>query len=160
MTDVPYNTSADARALIAEGKKHEAATTDAGSIARIAWLRTNLAALLTGYTAALDEVDRQVAERELDTREALVENGQLRERLTRHDAQAELVQDRMAGLERRWRQQAEEIANVVIAMIARIRELERTVGQAADLLEAKSDGLARREWAKAIRRYVANGGER
>jgi hypothetical protein len=47
--------------------------------------------------------------------------------------------------------------DVTLALIARIRELERTVGQAADLLEAKSDGSARREWAKAIRKYVANG---
>jgi hypothetical protein len=49
--------------------------------------------------------------------------------------------------------------DVTLALIARIRELERTVGQAADLLEAKSDGSARREWAKAIRKYVANGVE-
>ena len=44
--------------------------------------------------------------------------------------------------------------SVVIALIARIRLLERTVGQAATLLEAKSGVAARREWAKRIRVHV------
>lgn len=48
---------------------------------------------------------------------------------------------------------------VVLALIARIRLLERTVGQAATLLEARSDRAARLEWAKRIRVYAAEGAE-
>lgn len=48
---------------------------------------------------------------------------------------------------------------VVLALIARIRVLQRTVGQSATLLEAKSDVAARREWAKRIRVYAAEGAE-
>lgn len=46
---------------------------------------------------------------------------------------------------------------VVLAMIARIRELEGEANNAAALLEAKSDLAARREWAKALRERVAKG---
>lgn len=71
----------DARALIAEGQRHEAtfsAACDSGSIevvgetkdeharirASVEWVYDNLATLLDGYTAALDEVERVTRERD------------------------------------------------------------------------------------------------
>lgn len=62
-----------ARELIAEGRKHDEAMTDApwsrgdrriyptsgsNDSAGIAWMRTNLRALLDGYAAALDEIEQ------------------------------------------------------------------------------------------------------
>lgn len=52
----------DERALIAEARRHDEAFDNPASTVEYGraqnWLRTNLAALLTGYSAALDEIDR------------------------------------------------------------------------------------------------------
>jgi len=78
--------TAEARALIAEGKHHDEAMQwaqifsvviqvqgDGDDATGIAWLRTNLAALLTGYAVALDALD--AAEARLETKDAVIAAG-------------------------------------------------------------------------------------
>jgi hypothetical protein len=105
-------TTAEARALIADGKKHdEAIRSEQPTTCRcidpnfaevfgphvsaecpirqwrakqedaVEWRDKNWSNLITGYASALDEAERHAAAREQDTREALVENDQLREQL-------------------------------------------------------------------------------
>jgi hypothetical protein len=53
-------TTANFRALIAEGRKHDEARHHHGYLTQpwLLFVKTNLTALLDGYTGALDEVDR------------------------------------------------------------------------------------------------------
>lgn len=52
---------------------------------------------------------------------------------------------------------AGETAPVVLALIARVRELEAALNSAASCLEARSDASARRMWATAHREIAAKG---
>ncbi len=120
--------TADARALIAEGKRHDEALAshgqerewiaDRGSVvvkrhpraefhcnptnaAGIAWLRTNLAALLEGYSAALDEVYAiagTAEERLAEVAKLLTELGDLKLVIEQQDREMERMRAAVTAL--------------------------------------------------------------
>jgi len=125
----------DPRALIAEGREHNETFNDEDGNC-IAWLRTNLRALLDGYAASLVEVDRLARERSTAITErlgAVVEADQFRRRLALCEEMRGTERD-AARLQRRLRDakgerddlaQRLEVATAAnIADRRKIRELE------------------------------------